>query len=122
MDFRGRSVVLTGGSTGIGRELALALARRGARLTLAARDRAALDETAARCRDAGGEAQGVVTDVTDPEACRRLIGSAVLRHGGVDALVNNAGLSMWARFEEVKDLSLFDRIMRVNYLGAVYCT
>ncbi|HTQ47217.1 MAG TPA: SDR family oxidoreductase, partial [Polyangiaceae bacterium] len=46
----------------------------------------------------------------------------VERFGHVDVLVNNAGLSMWARFEEVTDLTVFDRIMRVNYLGSVYCT
>jgi short-subunit dehydrogenase len=59
--------------------------------------------------------------VTDPEACRRLIDRAVESFGGVDVLVNNAGIGMWARFEEVTDLSIYERIMRVNYLGAVYC-
>jgi NAD(P)-dependent dehydrogenase (short-subunit alcohol dehydrogenase family) len=60
--------------------------------------------------------------VTDPEQCRALVDEAVERFGGIDVLVNNAGISMWARFEEVSDLTLFERIMRVNYLGSVYCT
>jgi NAD(P)-dependent dehydrogenase (short-subunit alcohol dehydrogenase family) len=68
------------------------------------------------------EAVAVPTDVTDPEACGRAVARAVEAFGGLDALVNNAGISMWARFDQVTDLSLFERIMRVNYLGAVYCT
>jgi short-subunit dehydrogenase len=122
MDFRGKSVIVTGASTGIGRGLSEELAARGARLSLAARDAATLAEVAARCRAVGGEAIAVATDVADPESCRRLVDETVRAFGGVDALVNNAGISMWARFEQVTDLSIYDRLMQVNYLGAVYCT
>lgn len=122
MDFHDRSVVITGASSGIGRELAVQLAGRGAQLTLAAREAAALDDVAAACEAAGGRAIAVPADVTDREACRRLVASAVEEFGGVDALVNNAGISMWGRFDELEDLSMVERIMRVNYLGAVYCT
>jgi NAD(P)-dependent dehydrogenase (short-subunit alcohol dehydrogenase family) len=130
MDFRGKHVLITGASTGIGRELAIALGKRGARLTVAARGQKALDETVAQIP----QALAVPTDVADPESCRRLVDAAVARFGPLDALVNNAGISMWdalvnnagismwARFEEVTDLGIFDQLMRVNYLGAVYCT
>src|SRR5574338_542099 len=104
MEFRGKHIVITGASTGIGRELAVALGRCGARIA------------------AGGDAQGVKTDVADRDACGRLIDAAVARFGPPDALVNNAGISMVARFEEVTDLGIFEQLMRVNYLGAVYCT
>ncbi|MBN1208985.1 MAG: SDR family oxidoreductase [Myxococcaceae bacterium] len=120
--MQGKTVIITGASAGIGEELAVALASRGANLVLAARGEEALAQVKQRCEQAGGRAITVGTDVTDPEACRRLVDRAVEAFGGVDILVNNAGISMWARFEEITDLSLFDRVMRVNYLGAVYCT
>ncbi|HUB07202.1 MAG TPA: SDR family oxidoreductase [Myxococcales bacterium] len=122
MDFKGKSVVITGASSGIGEALAVRLARRGARLALGARNESELERVAARCREAGGEAIAVATDVTKPEDCGRLIERAAAAHAGLDALVNNAGISMLARFEDVTDLSIFDRVMRVNYLGAVYAT
>lgn len=120
--MQGKVVIITGASAGIGEELAVALASRGANLVLAARGEEALAQVQKRCEQAGGRAITVGTDVADPEACRRMVDRAVEAFGGVDVLVNNAGISMWARFEEIKDLSVFERIMRVNYLGAVYCT
>ncbi|HJL01566.1 MAG TPA: SDR family oxidoreductase [Polyangiaceae bacterium LLY-WYZ-15_(1-7)] len=122
MDFRGRSVVLTGASKGIGARLAERLAERGARLTLAARSAGALEEVAGRCRQLGGEAIVAPTDVADAEACGALVARAVEAWGAIDAVVHNAGISMWARFDEVEDLGVFERIMRVNYLGPVYLT
>ncbi|MET0404110.1 MAG: SDR family oxidoreductase [Cystobacter sp.] len=116
------TVVVTGASSGIGEELAVLLAERGARVVLAARDEVALARVKQRCEQAGGRALAVATDVSDPEACRLLMARAVEAFGGIDVLVNNAGLTMRGRFEEVTDLSVFERLMRVNYLGAVYCT
>jgi short-subunit dehydrogenase len=120
--FQGRSIVVTGASQGIGRAVALRLAGMGARLTLAARDETALTRAAADCWAAGGEALAAVTDVTLPADCERLMQRAVAAWGGIDALVNNAGASMLVRFDEVTDLGLFERLMRVNYLGYVHCT
>lgn len=122
MTFRDRTIILTGASAGIGRELACVLAARHARLVLAARSAEALEELARECRDRGGEAISVPTDVTDPAACGRLVERAVEAFGGVDIVVNNAGISMWSRFDEVTDLSIFEKIMAVNYLGSVYVT
>ncbi|MBL8151258.1 MAG: SDR family oxidoreductase, partial [Blastocatellia bacterium] len=56
------------------------------------------------------------------EDCKHLIEEAVKNFGGIDLLVNNAGISMWVKFEDLKDLSIFEKIMQVNYFGAVYCT
>lgn len=120
--MQGKTVIITGASAGIGEELAVALAARGAKLVLAARDAEALARVQQRCEQAGGKAVSVPTDVADPEACRRLVERAVEAFGGIDALVNNAGVTMWARFDEVTDMSVFERLMRVNYLGSVYCT
>lgn len=122
MELSGKSVVITGASTGIGRALAIEMAREGAWLTLAARDQNRLAETVELCLKAGGKAQAVVTDVGVEEDCKRLIQKAISAYNKIDILVNNAGISMWARFEEVRDLSIFEKMMRVNYMGAVYCT
>lgn len=122
MDFRGKSVVITGASSGIGEALAVRLARRGAKLGLGARSEGELERVAKACREAGGEAIVVPTDVTRPEDCGRLVDSAAAAFGGIDAFVANAGISMLARFEDVTDLSIFERVMAVNYLGAVYAT
>lgn len=120
--MQGKTVIVTGASAGIGEALAVALAGRGANVALAARDAQALERVKARCEASGGRALAVPTDVGDPEACRRLVERAVEAFGGVDVLVNNAGLTMHSRFEDVKDLGLYERLMRINYLGAVHCT
>lgn len=122
MAFRDKSIIITGASSGIGRELAVSLAQRGARLTVAARGKDGIEETAQLCEKAGGKAVAIVADVAEQDACKRIVDTAVEAFGGVDALVNNAGISMWGRFDELQDLSIIDRIMRINYLGAVYCT
>lgn len=121
-EFRGAVAIVTGASHGIGEHVARQLAAQGARLVLAARRAAELEGVAAACREAGGEAVTAVTDVADEKQCERLVARAVEAFGRVDALVNNAGVGMWARVDEVRDLSVFERVMAVNYLGAVYCT
>ncbi len=120
--YAGKVVVVTGASQGIGKALSLELAAQGARLALAARDEAALEAGAAECRARGAEALVVRTDVSDEASCRALVERAVRHLGGIDVLVNNAGMGMLARFEDVTDLSLYERLMRVNYLGSVYPT
>ncbi len=120
--FARAAVVLTGASSGIGRALALQLADQSARLALAARGVDELEATAEDCRRHGAEALAIPTDVSDEAACRALVARAVDAFGRIDVLVNNAGVSMWARFDELGDLTPLRRIMDVNYFGAVYCT
>ncbi len=122
MNFKDKSIIITGASAGIGEELAVELAKRGAKLTLAARSAEALDRVVRRCIEAGTQAIAVPTDVGNQESCRQMVARAVEKFGGVDVLVNNAGIGMWARFEEVTDLSIYDQLMRINYLGSVYGT
>lgn len=90
-------------------------------LALAARDQSALAEVRQEVESRGGKALSQVTDVTDPDQCKALIDEAIRAFQALDFLVLNAGISMWARFEQVTDLSIFRRLMEVNYLGAVHC-
>jgi short-subunit dehydrogenase len=120
--YAGKVIVVTGASTGIGRALCLTLAPQRPRLVLAARDEAALGAAAEACRALGAETLVAPTDVSVAEACQRLVERAVERFAGVDVLVNNAGIGMIARFDELADLATYERLMRVNYLGSVYPT
>ena len=120
--FADHVIVVTGASEGIGRALCLALAGEKAKLVLAARNETRLEELKKEVESKGGKAIVVPTDVTDEAACRRLVERAVAQWGGLNILVNNAGVTMWTRFEEITDLSIFERLMRINYLGGVYCT
>ena len=120
--LKGRRIILTGASEGIGRALALELAGRGARLSLAARDRQRLESLAQECRARGGEALALPTDITNVQDCQWLINETLAAFGGVDVLVHNAGITMWSRFDALQDLSIFERIMEVNYLAPVRLT
>ena len=120
--YAGKVVVVTGASAGIGRELCRQLAPQRPRLVLAARDEARLQQVAEECRTLGAEALVAPTDVASPDQCRTLVERAIARFEGIDALVNNAGMSMFARFDEMHDFSVFETLMRVNYFGAVYLT
>src|SRR5262245_11774358 len=120
--MRGRRIILTGASEGIGRALALALAARGARVALAARDRERLDSLAQECRALGGEALAVPTDVTSQQDLEWLVAETVKSFGGIDAVIHNAGITMWSRFDALQDLSIFERLMEVNYLAPVRLT
>ena len=119
--MRDKVVVITGASKGIGAELARQLGAMGARLVLAARDLAELEAVAAQCRKAGGQAIAVRADVTQERDCAAIMTGAALAYERIDILVNNAGATMWARFEDLEDVSILDRIMQVNYMGAVRC-
>jgi short-subunit dehydrogenase len=120
--FHENCAIITGATSGIGRALAHLLAREGAWLALAARDAAQLTAVAAECQAAGGRALAIPTDVADEAQCRRLAQETLAAYGRIDTLVNNAGISMWARFEDMQTLAPFEEVIRVNYLGSVYCT
>ena len=115
-------VVITGASKGIGAELARQLAAKGAKLVLAARNVEELERVAEECRQLGASVVAVRTDVAVERDCQALVAGAITAFGRLDTLVNNAGATMWASFEEIGDLSILERIMQVNYMGAVYCT
>ena len=120
--FSEKVVVITGASSGIGEAVALRLAAEGAWLALAARRAERLDELAAVCKERGGRAFPLPTDVADEAACRELIARTVAEYGRLDMLVNNAGITVASLFSQLPDLTLFHRVMDVNFRGAVFCT
>lgn len=120
-------IVITGASDGIGAELARQWARQfgaNAALVLAARNEALLQEVASQCRESGALTQVVATDVSDPVQCRQLIALAGAEWGRIDMLVNNAGISAQALFEDVQpdDLGWYEQLMRINFWGSVWTT
>ncbi|BCG25355.1 short-chain dehydrogenase [Pseudomonas tohonis] len=115
-ELKGKVVVLTGASSGIGRVAAYAFAARGARLVLAARDGAALEETAEQCRRLGGEARAVPTDVTQGEAVQALADTTVEHEGRIDVWINNAGVGSVGSFEETP-LQAHEQVVQTDLLG-----
>jgi short-subunit dehydrogenase len=120
--FKDNVVILTGASSGIGEAIAYQLADQGAWLSLAARRTAQLEHVAAECNKRGGRSIVVPTDLTNKAQCENLIQRTMHEFGRIDTLINNAGIGMWTMFENVQDLAMIEYIMRVNYLGSVYCT
>lgn len=120
--FEGKSVIVTGAGRGIGRQLALDFAKRGARVAVnysASADGAAavVDEIAA----AGGEAMAVCADVTDRAAVEAMVAAVLDAFGGVDILVNNAGINIDKPFLELAEAD-WDRVMDVNLKGPFLCS
>jgi short-subunit dehydrogenase len=120
--FREKTIIVTGASSGIGRALALRLADEGAWLALAARDVQRLDSLAVECRQRGGEAVAIPTDVADESRCEALIQHTRETYGRIDMMVNNAGMDVVSKLEDLADLHLFRRVIEVNFYGTVYCT
>ena len=116
---RGRIVVITGASSGIGRATAMAFAQRGWRLALAARRMDVLEEVAKECEQAGGKAIAVATDVIDLESVQALAQKAKQDFGGVDVWVNNAGTGMFGPYTDVP-FKLHRRTIEVDLLGAMH--
>ena len=121
MNLKGRIAIVTGASSGIGAATAVALARAGCRLAIAARRQDRLDEVAVRCRELGAECVAVRTDVRSREDCVELVRRATAELGPPDILVNNAGFAI---FDTIADASPDDirSMLDTNYFGAVSCT
>lgn len=117
--FDGKTVLVTGASSGIGRETALAFAAAGANVVLVARRASALAKVATAARAAGAEALVVGTDVTDPVAVAACFRKAARRFGGIDVVVNNAGILLPAPVASIDPADL-QRMLDVNLFGALH--
>lgn len=120
--FSENVVIVTGASSGIGRQIAGQLADQGAWLSLAARNAGHLEEVAEECRRRGAKVIVTPADVSDKSQCRNLIDRTVKEYGRIDTLISNAGFAVASRFDEFRDLALFEKVFSVNFFGGVYCT
>jgi len=118
---RDRVAVVTGAANGLGREIALLLAREGARVALGDLDAAGLDKTAAAITAAGGAAVAVAGDLTEEASANRLIAACVERFGRIDILVNDVGGSRNAKIWEMK-VEDWDFVLRLNLRPTFLCT
>ncbi|MEA3478187.1 MAG: SDR family oxidoreductase [Bacteroidota bacterium] len=121
MKLANKVAVITGASSGIGKALAIAMADEGAKLVLGARNKEKLDEVITDITFKGREAIAIQTDVSDENDCKNLIITAYEKYGRIDILINNAGISMRALFNDSK-VDVLKKLMDVNFWGTVYCT
>jgi len=120
-DLKGKSVVLTGGSRGIGRSTALALAREGARLVVMARNEGGLAETVSAVEREGGQAAPMTCDITNDASVDSAVDRAAQALGGIDVFLNIAGITLQKPLLEAEPED-FHRLLDTNLLGTVRCT
>jgi len=122
-DFRqsliGKTVVITGGTSGVGRATAEAFALEGCNIIIAARGQEALDETVALCRELGVGAKGIATDVSIASDVQNLANKALQFNGRIDIWVNNAGVMASGKFEEIP-MDLNEQVIKTNLFGYMH--
>lgn len=119
--MKNKVVIITGASSGIGKACALNAAQKGAKVVVAARNEANLTIIAQEIEKLGAEVLTVKCDVSVESDCEKLIKETVDKFGKVDVLINNAGISMRAIFNDTQ-LDVIKKVMDINFWGAVYCT
>lgn len=119
--MKGKVVVITGASSGIGKALAEKFAAEGSNLVISARQADKLNELKSSLEKFKVKVHSVVCDVSKEEQCKHLISEAVQQFSTIDVLINNAGISMRAVFNDL-DLDVIRKVMDVNFWGAIYCT
>jgi 3-oxoacyl-[acyl-carrier protein] reductase len=124
MRLSGKVAIVTGAAVGIGRAIAVAYGREGARVVVNySRSEAEAQETASQVRAAGGEALPIRADVSADAAVRAMVAQTLEQWGGVDVLVNNAGITAHIPFSDLEALTdeVWDRLYAVNVKGAFFC-
>jgi len=118
---KGKTVIVTGSTSGIGKACAEAFAARGCTVTVSGRDPERLEATAAALRSRGHRVLAVRCDVAVEADCRTLVEETLRETGRIDVLINNAGISMRSLFGDT-DIAVLKKLMDINFWGAVYCT
>ena len=119
--MKNKVIIITGASSGIGKALAFALAKKGNKLVLAGRNKEKLNAVLQKINEVNISAISIVTDVCKKEDCKNLINKCITEFGRIDVLINNAGISMRALFNE-SDLEIIYKVMNTNFWGTVFCT
>lgn len=121
MNWSEKVVIVTGAGSGIGKALAMNLLEKGAMVVGAARNEDNLKSIASVAEKSSQKFSYVVADVSVEADCKKIIDTATRQYGKIDVLINNAGISMRAIFDEL-ELDVLKRLMSTNYWGTVYCT
>ena len=119
--FRGKVVVVTGAASGIGFAVCRRFARAGAHIGLLDMDATGLERAEWKLRDIGARCLSIPCDVAKQNACTMAIGRILEHFGGIDVLVNNAGITQRSAFVDT-DIAVFEKVMAVNFFGSLYCT
>jgi dehydrogenase/reductase SDR family member 7B len=119
--MKDKVVLITGGTSGIGKACAFAFGKAGAKVAVSGRNQQNLDQTSQELSSAGIENVAINADVSKEADCQRMVQETVDRFGKLDVLINNAGISMRALFEDL-DLDVIRKVMDINFWGTVYTT
>lgn len=121
MDFKEKVVIITGATSGIGEACAAAFGKEGAKVVITGRNQLKLDNTLVKLQKEGIACMGILADAGVEEDNRKIAEETVKKWGRIDVLVNNAGISMRALFEDL-DMEVFRKVMDTNFWGTVYAT
>jgi len=119
--MKDKVVVITGGSSGIGKALAKVFGKNGSKILITGRNKTDLDQTVSDLKQMGIQINGFVADASIEDDNKKVAAEAIRLFGRIDIVINNAGITMRALFEEV-DLSVVKKVMDINFYGALYAT
>src|SRR5690606_20537934 len=119
--MKNKVVIITGGSSGIGRACAFAFGKEGAKIVITGRDANKLEEVSDGLANMGVETLALIADVSNERNSEILVEQTIQRFGRIDILINNAGISMRALFEDL-EMKVFKKVMDINFYGTVYAT
>jgi len=121
MSIHNKVVIVTGGTSGIGESCAKVFGRQGAKIAITGRNQSKIDHTLSVLRSEGIDCMGILAEAGSEEDNRRMAAKVKANYGRIDILINNAGISMRALFQEL-DLDVFRKVMETNFWGSVYAT
>ncbi|MCC9134886.1 SDR family oxidoreductase [Pontibacter silvestris] len=119
--MKNKVILITGGTSGIGKALAFAFGKDGAKVAVSGRSLQNLEQTSQELAEAGIDHLAIKVDVSLKDDCERMVQETVAKYGRLDVLINNAGISMRALFQDL-DLEVIERLMNTNFWGTVYTT
>ncbi len=120
--MKNKVVIITGGSSGIGKAMAFVFGQEGAKIVISARHFEALEKVGAELTAEGIDNLAIVADVSIEADNRRLIDETIKKFGKIDILINNAGITMRSLFDDLDDIDVIKRVMDINFYGTVYAT